>query len=212
MTADKIRERLGDDIGLAMRLNAYDKQPSPDSWGYKKAGERIVPDMEEPSKLCMALREKGADIIDISASSPSQRLFGEAAGQEAGMMSEAYDPPSAPIRLMIAFALLRRGLGVTSGMSATAGERYVPMAIRRSPRTVTNIIVRLIRGDLKQELSRTGIRSISPAANRVPRRINGFRFPSLLVHLSEIPPNSGSRKSARILSIAMIIPEIVSFI
>ena len=32
-------------------------------------------------------------------------------------------PPTAPIRLMMAFARLRSGLGVTSGISATAGER-----------------------------------------------------------------------------------------
>ena len=32
-------------------------------------------------------------------------------------------PPSAPMRFMIALPLLRRGLGVMSGISATAGER-----------------------------------------------------------------------------------------
>jgi hypothetical protein len=32
-------------------------------------------------------------------------------------------PPTAPIRLMIAFARDLMGLGVTSGISATAGER-----------------------------------------------------------------------------------------
>ena len=32
-------------------------------------------------------------------------------------------PPTAPIRLMMALARLRSGLGVTSGISATAGER-----------------------------------------------------------------------------------------
>ncbi len=32
-------------------------------------------------------------------------------------------PPTAPIRLITAFAWLRRGLGVTSGISATAGLR-----------------------------------------------------------------------------------------
>ena len=32
-------------------------------------------------------------------------------------------PPTAPIRLMMAFALLRKGLTVMSGISDTAGER-----------------------------------------------------------------------------------------
>ena len=47
-------------------------------------------------------------------------------------------PPTAPIRLMIAFARERRGLGVTSGISATAGERYVPIATSSSPSATTN--------------------------------------------------------------------------
>ena len=39
------------------------------------------------------------------------------------MTARVNTPPSAPIRLMMALALERRGLGVTSGISATAGER-----------------------------------------------------------------------------------------
>ena len=34
-------------------------------------------------------------------------------------------PPALPIRLMTAFAFERRGFGVTSGISATAGERKI---------------------------------------------------------------------------------------
>ena len=48
-------------------------------------------------------------------------------------------PPTAPIRLMIAFARERSGFGVTSGISATAGERYVPIATSSSPSVTTNI-------------------------------------------------------------------------
>ena len=47
-------------------------------------------------------------------------------------------PPTAPIRLMMAFARERSGFGVTSGMRATAGARYVPMATSSRPRTMTN--------------------------------------------------------------------------
>ena len=40
------------------------------------------------------------------------------------MSSSVITPPIVPMRLIMAFALLRIGLGVTSGISATAGERY----------------------------------------------------------------------------------------
>ena len=43
-------------------------------------------------------------------------------------MASTRMPPPVPMRLMTAFALLRSGLMVTSGMSATAGERNVAMA------------------------------------------------------------------------------------
>ena len=39
-------------------------------------------------------------------------------------------PPAEPIRLMMALALLRRGFTVTSGISATAGERKVAILTR----------------------------------------------------------------------------------
>ncbi len=38
-------------------------------------------------------------------------------------------PPAPPIRVMSALACDLRGLGVTSGMSAMAGERYDDIAI-----------------------------------------------------------------------------------
>ena len=46
-------------------------------------------------------------------------------------------PPAAPIRLMTALALLRRGFIVTSGISATAGERKVAMLSSISSSTAT---------------------------------------------------------------------------
>ena len=39
-------------------------------------------------------------------------------------------PPAEPMRLMTAFAFERRGLSVTSGMSATAGERNTAIDTR----------------------------------------------------------------------------------
>ena len=39
------------------------------------------------------------------------------------MARMVYTPPRAPMRLMTALALERKGLGVRSGIKATAGER-----------------------------------------------------------------------------------------
>ena len=47
-------------------------------------------------------------------------------------------PPALPIRLMTALALDRRGLGVTSGISATAGDRNVAMLSRMMSSSATN--------------------------------------------------------------------------
>ena len=47
-------------------------------------------------------------------------------------------PPALPIRLMTALALDRRGLGVTSGISATAGDRKVAMLSRMISSSATN--------------------------------------------------------------------------
>ena len=48
-------------------------------------------------------------------------------------------------------------------------------------------------------------------AQPVPKRIKGIRLPSFEWLLSETDPKNGSRKSARMLSAAMIAPENVSF-
>lgn len=48
-----------------------------------------------------------------------------------------------PQRLMIAFACERRGFGVTSGISATAGERNVAIAIS-TKRRITMYTTRLL--------------------------------------------------------------------
>ena len=53
--------------------------------------------------------------------------------------------------------------------------------------------------------------NIRKTAATVPQKINGFLLPNLEVHLSEIPPNSGNKKSAKTLSAAMMAPEMVSF-
>ena len=49
----------------------------------------------------------------------------------------------------------------------------------------------------------------STAAATVPKIIKGVLRPRLLLHLSEMVPKSGSRKSASTLSAAMMTPESV---
>ena len=49
-------------------------------------------------------------------------------------------PPAVPMRLMTAFALERSGLIVTSGISATAGERNVAIASSAISRMPMNTI------------------------------------------------------------------------
>ena len=50
-------------------------------------------------------------------------------------------PPTVPTRFMIAFALERRGFTVTSGISATAGERNVAIAIRTIRRIAIKVMM-----------------------------------------------------------------------
>jgi len=72
---DGIREKAGDSLTLAVRLNAYDSVPYPGGWGLKQEGNVIVPDLTEPVKLCGILRDKGVRMINVSASQPRQHLF-----------------------------------------------------------------------------------------------------------------------------------------
>ena len=75
---DGIRERAGDSLMLAVRLNAYDSVPFPEGWGLKKDGNILVPDLSEVVKLVNILKKKGVGIINISASQPAQSLFSRA--------------------------------------------------------------------------------------------------------------------------------------
>lgn len=88
---DEVREKAGDSLTLTVRLNAYDSVPRPDGWGLKEDGGILVPDLEEPVKLCGILQEKGVRIINISASQPGQRLFGAQAGGAVRPFSDAFD-------------------------------------------------------------------------------------------------------------------------
>ena len=113
-------------------------------------------------------------------------------------------PPTVPIRLIMALALLLRGLGVISGMRATAGERNTDIKSRTKP-----VIIK--KNTRFRELSAMGIKKRAMLAATVPMIINGIRFPRGVCILSDKDPNIGKRKSARTLSTAMIAPIMTSF-
>lgn len=73
---DGIREQLGDTIGISVRLNAYDSVPYPYGFAVVTEDGRKKPDLTETVRLCELLRDKGVTLINISASSPRERLFG----------------------------------------------------------------------------------------------------------------------------------------
>ena len=119
-------------------------------------------------------------------------------------------PPQAPIRLIMAFPFERRGLGVRSGMSATAGLRYVPIATSTTKSTPTKTYIFQGCSCSAAELSIIGRNTIVPTATTVPKTKNGIRLPHGCVHLSERAPKNGSKKRASTLSRAIRAPEMVS--
>lgn len=74
---DGIKNQVGDRIGIAMRLNAFDSRPYPDGYGISKGDEKLKADLTETIRLCEMLRDRGVKLINISASSPDCHLFGD---------------------------------------------------------------------------------------------------------------------------------------
>lgn len=108
-------------------------------------------------------------------------------------------PPTAPIRFMMALPLLRSGFGVTSGISATAGERYVAIAISTSPKPTkksTSLFV----------FSAVGKSTRQSIAIMLPPTIYGIRLPIFVRVLSDNLPKIGSINSAKTLSSAITTP------
>ena len=108
-------------------------------------------------------------------------------------------PPKVPIRLITAFAFERNGLIVTSGISATAGERK--SAIDKSENSSKAI------NNASEDENPNNIKNI--LAKIVPTMIKGFLLPNGVSSLSDSVPNNGKRKTANTLSSAIIIPEYV---
>ena len=111
--------------------------------------------------------------------------------------------PTAPIRLITALARLRRGLGVRSGIRATAGERYSPMESSTSPRATKNSTKFCWAAAM-------GMITANTAESSAPTTMKGIRRPSRVWVRSLRAPSSGRRNSARTLSSAIIAPLTVS--
>ena len=103
--------------------------------------------------------------------------------------------------LMMPLALARRGLGVMSGMRATAGLRYIIIKMR------TMAIIATIPAMLLL-WKNSGINGNATAETNVPTRMYGMRLPIFVCVLSERRPKSGRRMSAARLSHAMMMPTI----
>ena len=103
--------------------------------------------------------------------------------------------------LMRPLALARRGLGVISGIRATAGFRYIIM------NSSTMAIMITMPATLFRWKNR-GIKGKATAETRVPVRIKGIRLPMGVLVRSERLPKMGRRIRAARLSQAMMIPTI----
>jgi 2,4-dienoyl-CoA reductase-like NADH-dependent reductase (Old Yellow Enzyme family) len=66
---NKIKERIGDQLDITLRLNAYDAIPYPYGWGVDKENFR-KPDLTEPIKLVKTLYNRGVRLINISTGNP----------------------------------------------------------------------------------------------------------------------------------------------
>lgn len=72
-----IHKRVGNEIDICVRLNAYDYIPYPHGWGMVKEEGIMKPNLSEPIKLCRMLVEKGVELINISAMMPRYRPYGK---------------------------------------------------------------------------------------------------------------------------------------
>jgi len=66
---DKIRRELGEEKAITTRLGVYDAIPYPYGWGVDK-DDYTKPDLTEPKKLIALLRERGVNLINITAANP----------------------------------------------------------------------------------------------------------------------------------------------
>ena len=89
---DGIRNKVGDDIDICVRLNAYDCIPYPHGWGMTKEAGVMKPDITETIKLCNMLVERGVDLINLSTMMPRYQPYGR------GYMAEIEESDIQPYR------------------------------------------------------------------------------------------------------------------
>lgn len=73
---DGIRARIGNDIDICVRLNAYDCIPYPHGWGMVKEEGVMAPDLAEPIQLCRMLVERNVKLINLSTMMPRYQPYG----------------------------------------------------------------------------------------------------------------------------------------
>ena len=66
---DKIRQELGEDAVVAMRLGIYDAIPYPYGWAVDK-DDYTRPDPTEPKKLIALLQQRGLGLINVTIANP----------------------------------------------------------------------------------------------------------------------------------------------
>jgi 2,4-dienoyl-CoA reductase (NADPH2) len=66
---EKIREQVGHDLALTVRLNAYDGIPYPHGWGVRQE-DVAQEDLAEPIRLVRLLYDKGVRVVSITAGNP----------------------------------------------------------------------------------------------------------------------------------------------
>lgn len=98
---DGIREQIGDKIGICVRLNAYDSEAYPDGYGIVSENGKLRADLSETVLICELLKQKGVELVDISASAPGKRLFGPEP------TDNKYRKYSVPCDLLMAVKLLK---------------------------------------------------------------------------------------------------------
>ena len=91
---DKIKDELGDKLGICLRLGFYDAIPYPYGWGVDES-DYTKPDLTEPKKFVKLLSEKGVRLINFTIANPYYnphvgRPFNQA-------IKGAYDEPEHPL-------------------------------------------------------------------------------------------------------------------
>ncbi len=113
---DKIRDKLGNRLEVAVRLGAYDQAPYPYGWGADKDDFRR-PDYSEPARLVKVLSDKGVKLFSITVGNPYYTPH----------LTRPYDKGSylPPVHPLEGVALL---LGAARAMQAAAPEAVIMSA------------------------------------------------------------------------------------